>query len=135
MTYKTSQRSQLIEFLRSDPHHFFSARELESMTLDGSISKSAIYRNLAKLDAEGVVEKSVSDTTKETVYRYLLSESCVGEIHIACTECGSIDHLDHAFGSALQKELLDQCGFAVDRSKTAIYGVCNSCRAKKLARQ
>ncbi len=132
MKYKTSQRSELVEILRSDPHKFFSVKELEEIAEDGSISRSAIYRNLAKLDADGVVEKSVSDKAKETVYRYVLSEGCVGEIHIVCTECGSVGHLNHTFGDSFQEELLDKCGFVINKSKTVIYGICNSCRKSAL---
>lgn len=130
MSYKTNQRTQLYDFLKKNPHTYFTARQIaDALSSSGAdISISAIYRNLSALSEEGKIRKSVQKNSRETCYRYVDSEACRDEIHITCSECGKIFHMDHKLSALLQDHLSNSQGFELDKSKTVIYGICNECR-------
>lgn len=133
MKYKTTQRKQLYDFLRAHPHQYFTVKQIEgALTEMGTeISVSAIYRNLASLLDLGVIKKVVEKSGRETSYRYINSEICRNEIHITCSVCGTIFHMNHALASALQEQLMQQNEFQIDRSKTSISGICKECRCSR----
>ena len=130
MSYKTEQRTRLYEVLKANPHRYFSARELEEALSPCQISLSAIYRNLAVLTEEGVVRKSVKKGSREAVYRYADGECCRNEIHMTCTVCGRVFHMEHELASSIQDDLAKAEGFALDKSKTMMYGICKDCQEK-----
>ena len=130
MSYKTSQRTQLYDFLKRNPHTCFTARQIaDALSSSGAdISISAIYRNLSALSQEGTIRKSVQKDKREAYYRYVDSEACRDEIHITCSECGKIFHMDHRLCTLLEDHLMNGQGFMLDKSRTVIYGICDECR-------
>ena len=132
MSYKTNQRLQLVDFLKKNPHSFFSVKQIaDALSSSGAdISISAIYRNLSALTAEGTIRKTVQKNGRETYYRYVDNESCRNEIHITCSQCGKIFHMDHQLSALLEDHLSHQQGFQLDKSKSIIYGVCDDCRKR-----
>lgn len=133
MAYKTTQRTQLHDFLKEHPHSYFTVKQLaETLSDSGAdISISAIYRNLSDLIEMGAIKKTVKKNSRDAYYRYVDSDICRNKIHITCSMCGKIFHMNSTLSNLIQEQLLQQNEFELDKSKTVISGICKECRARK----
>ncbi len=130
MKYTTTQRRQLYQFLKDNPHKYFTAKQIAAAMVDAGveISISAIYRNLSALLKIGAIKKSVEKYSKQSCYRFVDSECCKDEIHITCAICGKIFHMEHTLTVYMRQQLLSLNDFQLDPSKTVISGICGECR-------
>ena len=126
MKYSTSQRKQLLAFLREHKDETFSAAQITAY-MEG-VSRSAVYRNLAALEAEGQITRAIKSGSKERLYRYLGARECKDHLHLACSRCGAVMHMDHPATDTLIDSVMRDSGFAVDSAATVLYGVCGRCR-------
>lgn len=101
--------------------------------LDGSegLAQSSAYRNLAVLEAAGVVSRLVS--TDEWV-RYELTEDLTGHHHhVMCVECGAVrdivvpDPLERDLDNALGR-IASAEGFELRHHRLDLIGLCARCR-------
>ena len=127
MAYKTKQRELILSFFEANPDQSFSVMEIAEKIKGEGVSVSAIYRNLALLEKEGRVRKSVKQGTHEAYYRFLDCHECREHIHMQCVKCGKTTHLDDQATSALLNGVMANSDFSVDRSTTVLYGVCHDC--------
>ena len=105
--YMTEQRKKLFEFFQSHPDMTISARDLAAQLVaeeHAKISVSAVYRNLAMLEREGLI------------------------LHITCLKCGRTTHMTQKISDKLLRDVLRGDKFDIDLSKTTVYGVCKDCR-------
>ncbi len=133
-SYMTKQRKQLYSFLAENADKRFTAKQAAEALAKkecGNISLSAVYRNLAALERDGLITRSVGEHSREILYQYVHSEGCRGKIHLTCTSCGGSLHMDGAEADRLQKNMEETLGFEIDKSKTVLYGICGKCRKEK----
>ena len=123
--YATEQRRLLQLFLECRPDECFSAAEIAEALSDASVSLSAVYRNLAYLEKEGVVTRRVREGRRESVYQFVAAPSCQNCLHLSCVRCGSVRHMQ-----AASLENLVSSAFTLDCKKTVLYGVCRDCTEK-----
>ncbi len=127
-TYSTKQRKTLTDFLESHPDTFLTAEEIETALSDRGISRSAIYRNLSELEAEGKIRRSVREGTRKVCFQYIDAEHCRGELHLSCKVCGKTIHMDRETAEALVADIAGRQQFEIDRSDTVLFGVCGDCK-------
>lgn len=128
MSYQTEQRKKLYELLKEHPHQTYTVKKIEKELENEKISQSAIYRNLSALVSENIVKRVTSENGRETAYRYANSEECRQEIHLTCSICGKIFHMDHEFTKLMEDHLEQIEKFHLDKVRTTLYGVCKQCR-------
>ena len=63
-SYSTQQRKALLAYLSRHPDELLSARQIADALADEKISLSAVYRNLAQLEAEEKVRRSSKSGTE-----------------------------------------------------------------------
>lgn len=126
--YMTRQRKALLGCLCAHPDEQLSAQAIADALAGEEISLSAVYRNLSELEAEGKVRRSGRAGSREVYYQYIDADGCRGCLHLSCRECGRTFHLDPVCARRLVSEVQEAQGFAVDRSETVLYGVCERCR-------
>ena len=126
--YMTKQRKLLLDFLSEHTDETLSAGQIAEALSDKGISASAIYRNLAVLEQEGKVKRSVKPGSQEAYYRYADDEHCRGHLHLNCLHCGKTVHLEETETDALAHRLAKNEGFALDRTDTVLYGICADCQ-------
>lgn len=126
-TYHTQQRKNLIDFLQSNSDKAFTVEEIIENTEDEKLSQSTVYRLMTKLVEEGLVHRTVKGNSRSFVYQYISNEKCEGHLHMKCTGCGKVYHLDTGVSSVIRNDISDSTGFEVD-SHTVILGKCNSCK-------
>lgn len=126
--YLTRQRRTLLEYLSGRPDELLSAREIAGALADEAISLSAVYRNLADLEAEGAVRQSRKSGSREIYFQYLDAGECRERLHLSCTRCGKTFHMDAGEAEEIVETVARRDGFAIDKAETVLYGVCEECQ-------
>ena len=127
MKYFTEQRKMISDYLESRRDECVTAQEIAA-ALSLSVSKSAVYRNLAALEQEGKVVRVPLAGDRSFGYRYAASHTCEGKIHISCVKCGKTEHVSSAATASLERALAAEEGFSLRKGECMLYGVCKSCR-------
>ncbi len=125
--YSTDQRKVLVSFFKQNIHETFSAKQLETVLGSDVISKSAIYRNIASMEKEGLLFRVASENTSEKLYRYVDHESCCGVIHLICEKCNTTHHLSKHVSEMISGLAVENFNFTVNKQKAVIYGLCDNC--------
>ncbi len=120
----TACRKTLLEYLESHCDEQLAIEDMQRELAASGISRSALYRNVDRLVSEGVLRR-VSNGSRRTAYQYI-GEHCCEHIHVQCTVCGRISHIEEAKERAL-KAALAGADFKIDEQKTVLYGVCREC--------
>lgn len=127
--YETEQRKCLLTFLRENVDRQFYIEDIEGELLQRySVSRSAIYRNISQMVAEGVVKKFASKTSRKSLYQYIGASECACHLHLKCSHCGKIIHLDKGTTDRLQELVQSGGEFVVDTGSSVLYGLCAQCR-------
>ncbi len=126
--YTTKQRRLLVDYLSAHKDELLSAGQITGALADKGISTSAIYRNLAALEQEGRIRRSVKPGSQEAYYRYADDEYCREHLHLSCLRCGKTVHVDKPDTDALAQRLAKSEGFTLDRKDTVLYGICADCQ-------
>ena len=125
--YTTRQREALLDYLSRHPEQPLTVRETAAGVEPDGVSLSAVYRNLAELEAAGLIRRESRPGSREAVVQYVGAENCRGHLHLTCTRCGRTVHLSSAAASLLTGMAAGE-GFSLDLTRTALYGLCPRCR-------
>ena len=127
MGYKTEQKAALTAFLSAHHARQFTAAELaDELSQVASIGASTIYRLLSALVAEGSVRRFTLGGGRTFYYQYVGGE-CHTHLHLKCTACGRLFHLDGAVSTFIQKQILASNRFTLDEESTLLFGICQHC--------
>lgn len=126
--YKTEQRKLMQEFFADHPHEMFSAKHIFEVLGEGTISISAVYRNLSELESYGLVRRCTKSGSREAFYQYTGIEDCREHIHLTCKKCGKTIHMALDDTDELVRNASKYKNFAVDRTATVLLGICGACR-------
>jgi Fur family ferric uptake transcriptional regulator len=126
--YMTAQRRLLLNFLEVHSEKQFSVDELNEALSSEGISQSAIYRNIDKLAADGVIRRFTEGDGSRFLYQYVGGSECAAHLHLKCTKCGRIIHLDGDTSEAVINAALTKSGFIINKKDTMLLGLCRSCK-------
>lgn len=129
--YKTAARTHITEYLIKHADRTVTVGDimanLQEKSLD--INISTVYRYLGKLTEEGTVNKYAADKGDMAVYQYAgTAHRCDGHLHMQCTECGRVIHLDCGFMDEFAEHIREHHGFEILCRGSILYGVCKECR-------
>lgn len=130
-TYKTAQRRAFLDYLAAHPDEPMSARQIAEALSAKDVSVSAVYRNLASLEAEGAVKRLTKEGCRTVYYRYTGAEDCKHHLHLSCVDCGKTFHMPESVSDALIRSVADGAHFSVDSAGTVLYGVCENCKRRR----
>ena len=128
--YVTRQRKLLLSYLCRHPDEQLSVQEITQALEGESISVSAVYRNLADLEAEGKLRRTSRGGAREVYYQFTGADACLGCLHLSCKRCGRTFHMDSAGAEELVHNVEKRQGFEIDRADTVLFGVCLACRER-----
>lgn len=134
--YKTNQRAELVEYLRSRSGQHVTANEIMDYfrRLNIQIGLTTIYRQLNNLVETGLVKKFYIDDKTGSCFEYTADE-CQDlkhkHFHLKCESCGRLIHFECEEVNALQKHIKAEHGFLLDPDRTVFYGLCQSCLGKQ----
>ena len=102
----------------------------EVLDLDDELAQSSVYRNLAVLEAAGVVRKVVAT---DEFARYELAEDLTGHHHhLLCSGCGAVEdftlpaEVELSLDAALTA-VADEAGFEGAHHRLDLVGHCARC--------
>ena len=125
MTYKTGKRGLILELLSRNSDRALTIDEICEEILGGTGGKSTVYRLMGDLTSEGLVRRLTEGTDR--VYRYqYLGGACHDHLHLRCSECGVLVHLDCEASHRVQ-ESVRLTGFTLDEG-AVLSGECEKCR-------
>lgn len=130
--YNTEQRKLLVDYLSKNKETPVTIEEIIStLQRDENVStppgRSTVYRLMNKLVAEGMVKRFVKGHSRHFYYQLVNSHHCHDHIHMKCTACGKLYHMDNAETEKILTEVLRSASFMIDREETTLYGTCKSC--------
>lgn len=134
--YRTNSRTKIMEYLLANRDHAVSVREIDlHMKAENyPVNLTTIYRYLDKLERDGCLIRYVGEGDKAT-YQYADRERrCAEHLHLKCTECGAVFHLDCAFMDEISSHIREHHGFFLQCRNSVLYGLCEACRKKKISK-
>lgn len=135
--YHTEQRRVLTDFLSKHSETPFTIEELilalqNDPTISSVPGRSTVYRLMTKLVDEGIVKRFVKGHSRHFHYQIVSSHHCHDHIHMKCTKCGKLYHMDDAETEKILYDVLHKTNFMVDREETTLYGTCSHCHLDKM---
>lgn len=131
-SYSTEKRGRILEYLKANKDKDVSVKDIEDGVNSGgdmSINVTTIYRYLDKLEKQGFILKHVGEDGGKSTFQYINPEkSCHNHLHMKCTSCGRIMHMDCGFMDEFMSHIKEHHGFNIECKTSMIYGVCDSCR-------
>lgn len=131
--YATKQRKALLSYLQMHADEQLSVRQICEALTKHEISNSAVYRNLAALEADGEIRRLRKSGTRENLYQYAGAEHCRECLHLSCKKCGRTYHMDTEEADQLIRSVAALDRFTIDKTDTVLYGVCSDCSAAEEA--
>lgn len=133
-SYHTMQKRLLIDFLTRHSDSAFTVGELvgriRAENPNDAPGKSTLYRLITKLTEEGTVKKMTAGTERSFVYQLAEGSHCDSHLHMKCTKCGKLMHMDDFESARLLMRVMRQNDFTIDESKTVLLGHCRDCGAQ-----
>lgn len=128
--YNTDTKKMILRFLRKHADRAFSVEEIvENLRKEGgAMHPSTVYRCLSKLEALGSIMVFADESRKNSTYQISECELCRDHLHIKCTSCGKVLHLDCDFMEEMKEHLMHDHGFSITCQNSVIYGICSDCR-------
>ncbi len=131
--YQTKHKALVLSYFEEHAsQHVTAAELLLALNTNGStIGSATIYRQLEKLEAEGLVRRYALDDRGSACWQYAKAADagdCHSHFHLKCTVCGTLFHLDCHHLHEIAHHVESDHGFAIDPARTVFYGVCEKCR-------
>lgn len=133
-TYNTKQRKLILENMRSSADKARTIGEIRRDLMAGgcSVGEATIYRALALLVDEGLVEKLSYSGRESAAYRYINDVSELNDtLILKCLSCGGVTRTRCDFAGMLSEHLCEDHCFMLDKTRTIVYGICGACSARK----
>ena len=135
MVYRTKQSREILDVIKKTGNEHITAsmikRKLEDRGSD--VSLATIYRQLEKLEDDGIVRKFFLDGKAAACFQYSGDNDlhCESHFHLKCEECGKLIHLRCSLLDEVEEHILRDHGFSVNPLKTVFYGLCADCSKKR----
>ena len=129
----TKKGQMILLCLKQNKQNHMTAEEVADALKNEhtAVSAATIYRQLDKLVSAGLVRKYVSSPEEPACFQFIddSSTACATHFHLKCTSCGKLFHVTCPYLDSLETHILSHHGFAVDNTRTVLYGICENCRA------
>ena len=118
MTYMTRQQQAVLDCIAACPGGCATAMALADRLRSGgqSVGLTTVYRQLERLEKQGLVHKLVTD--EGACWQY-----CDCHAHIQHMDCG---HLGELYQHVLQRH-----HFRINPRRTLFYGLCDRCSGEE----
>lgn len=130
--YQTGQKRILLAYMKAHSDQAFTIEELcerlKKETVMGPVpGKSTVYRIMPELVEEGLVKRFVKEHSRKFLYQMVCGEHCEKHLHMKCSVCGKLYHMEDEESEALLLQVMKKHHFQVDEGRTVLFGQCESC--------
>ena len=124
--YRTKQKDALLAYLRTADTPLSTEQIVSALRAGGEqTAQSTVYRLIRQMCEEGSVKCIPQD--KKFLYQLVPDNSCHHHLHLKCTQCGRLLHMDHKQSERLIEDIYGENAFAVSEEQTTLYGTCSRC--------
>lgn len=130
--YQTEQKRILLAYLKAHSEEAFTIEELcERLRTEPVIpappGKSTVYRIMPRLVEEGLVKRFVKGNSRRFLYQMVCGEHCDSHLHMKCSVCGRLYHMEDEESAALLCQVMQRHHFQIDERQTVLFGQCEGC--------
>ena len=129
--YNTKNREMILDYLKSNSDIPVTIKEILNFLNENGVdvNRSTVYRYLSTLCEKDILIKYVDNDEGKTVYQYIEGHhECNTHIHMKCSVCNKIYHLDNSFMKELRIHLENDYHFDLQCEGSILYGICERCR-------
>lgn len=125
-TIRNTKAKQAVAKILAEAHHPMSLAECCAAVIAGgfSINRSSVYRELTRLQKEGLVDAQ----TSKGVTRFESVQKGEHHHHAVCESCDNIVELDAEPMMKYIEELLAKKGFETKKHYLEFTGLCPQCQ-------
>ncbi len=129
-TYQTKQKTLVLGCMEAHPDAYLSVDEVCSLLASQGheVGRTTVYRTLEAAAKQGTLAKVVGKRGDAIRYRAWQPTSD-GEGQLYCVRCGEVFPLACDTLQEFASHVAEHHGFAIDRSRTVLYGLCAQCQA------
>lgn len=132
--YSTQKKNRILECLKNNSHVGMTVKDIEGYLIneyDLSVNITTIYRNLDKLLNEGIIIKHIVESGDKATYQYAMPEhECHNHLHLKCSSCGQVYHMDCDFMDEVKEHIYSHHGFTIECKTSMLYGTCDKCSSQ-----
>ncbi len=125
--YYTKQMTILVNFFKNNSEKQYSISEIADTVCNSDLGKSTVYRLIPKLLDKGEIKQYVKQGSKQFVYQYNTLNTCKSHLHLKCTDCGKVIHLENDISEEFENSVLKLKDFTISEELSMLYGKCNNC--------
>ena len=129
--YATEQKKMLLEFFKNHAEEAFTVEELaqgmKAIYGESAPGVSTVYRLVTGLREAGDLRRFVRGNSRHFVYQMVDGEHCHSHLHLRCTACGRLLHLDESLSEEILRSVRRQSAFTVSEGDTVLLGCCQAC--------
>jgi len=126
MKYNVGKKEKIISFLKENSKKSVTLSEICDAVTENGSGSSTVYRLVSELVASGCVERISDGRTRHCTYQYKGSKHCAEHLHLLCSECGKIIHLEEDLSEELGKRITESEHFTLDAG-IVLRGKCEEC--------
>jgi Fur family ferric uptake transcriptional regulator len=120
----------MLDYLERNRERTVSAGDILAYMTEQNcpVNKTTIYRYLDKLTADNILMKYVADKGEKSGYQLVGNDSgCHEHLHLQCTKCGRVIHMNCEFMEEITKHIEEHHGFKLSCGNSILYGLCDKC--------
>ena len=129
--YKTKGKETIMKILEDNKNITLSADDILSIFQKKcvKVNITTIYRNLDKLEKEGTLNKFPASDSHKALYQITCHDlNKEDHLHMQCSNCGKVIHLDCDYMSNFIQHLKDHHKFDLTCDKSILFGLCDECK-------
>lgn len=126
--YNTRHKRDMMAFLTGNTMKHYTLDDLTRAMHEEGIDagKTTVYRFVEGLAEQGSLRKYSNENG--TYYQYIGDDkNCGSHLHLMCSECGALYHVDCKLVGELLSHIKDDHNFSLDARRTVLVGVCGDC--------
>ena len=126
--YKTKQKELILDCIRL--HQLFYHYQRRNRSLRArheKVGTATIYRNLDRLEEEGIITRCVIEGIDGVCYRYLQNSPENVYFFLKCEQCGDLSPIDCGELQHLYEHVIEHHHVRINPAKTVLYGLCEKC--------
>lgn len=130
--YQTEQKRVLLSYMKAHSDQAYTVEELcqemEKELPEGGVpGKSTVYRLMPGLVEEGLVKRFTKENSRKFLYQMVCGEHCGSHLHMKCSVCGKLYHMEDGESEKLLLEVMKKHHFRIDGGRTMLFGRCEGC--------
>lgn len=134
--YTTVSHTMILKYLMENHDKLVTVNDIDAfLRKEGvEVNITTIYRFLNKLSDGGEVMKYVASKGDMSSFQYVDNNShhCHEHLHLHCTKCGRIIHLECDFMNEISHHIMAHHGFALQCESSVLYGICRECNGQSV---